>query len=61
MQMMVIEYLYAKYTDDDGLDDDVTRCWFNSDELKKPLSWVKFEHLRDKIAVVRKDLPRKGE
>jgi hypothetical protein len=29
--------------------------------LTKSLSCVKFEHFRDKIGVVRKDLPRKGE
>ena len=29
--------------------------------LTKPLSRVKFEHFRDKLGVVRKDLPRKGE
>ena len=32
-----------------------------ADVLTKPLSRVKFEHFRDKIGVVRKDLPRKGE
>jgi hypothetical protein len=31
------------------------------DVLTKPLSRVKFEHLRDKLGIVRKDLPRKGE
>jgi hypothetical protein len=29
--------------------------------LTKPLSRVKFEHFRDKLGIVRKDLPRKGE
>ena len=29
--------------------------------LTKPLSRVKFEYFRDKLGVVRKDLPRKGE
>ena len=29
--------------------------------LTKPLSRVKFEHFRDKLGVVRKDFPRKGE
>jgi hypothetical protein len=28
--------------------------------LTKPLSRVKFEHFRDKLGIVRKDLPRKG-
>ena len=31
------------------------------DVLTKPLSRVKFEHFRDKLGVVRKNLPRKGE
>ena len=31
------------------------------DVLTKPLSQVKFEHFRDKLGAVRKDLPRKGE
>ena len=77
MQMMVIPYFYTEYidndvfsihileiqmvidkysdtedVDDDGLDDDV---------LMKALSRVKFEHFRDKIGVVQKDLPQKGE
>jgi hypothetical protein len=29
--------------------------------LTKPLSRVKFEYFRDKLGVVLKDLPRKGE
>jgi hypothetical protein len=32
-----------------------------ADVLIKPLSPVKFEHFRDKLGIVRKDLPRKGE
>jgi hypothetical protein len=32
-----------------------------ADVLTKPLSRVKFEHFRDKLSIVRKDLPRKGE
>ena len=32
-----------------------------ADVLTKPLSWVKFKHFRDKLGVVWKDLPRKGE
>ena len=32
-----------------------------SDVLTKPLSRVKFEHFRDKLGMVRKDLPWKGE
>jgi hypothetical protein len=31
------------------------------DVLTKPLSRVKFEYFRDKLRIVRKDLPRKGE
>ena len=31
------------------------------DVLTKPLSHVKFEHFRDKLGVVQKDLPRKRE
>ena len=50
--MVIVQYSHTKDVDDDGLDDDV---------LTKPLSRVKFKHFRDKIGVVRKDLPRKGE
>ena len=32
-----------------------------ADVLTKPLSRVKVKHFRDKLGVVRKDLPRKGE
>jgi hypothetical protein len=32
-----------------------------ADVLTKPLSHVKFEHFQDKLGIVRKDLPRKGE
>jgi hypothetical protein len=32
-----------------------------ADVLTKPLSRVKFEYFRDKLGIVRKDLPRKGE
>jgi hypothetical protein len=32
-----------------------------ADVLTKPLSRVKFEHFRDKLGIVRKDLPRNGE
>jgi hypothetical protein len=31
------------------------------DVLTKPLYHVKFEYFRDKLGIVRKDLPRKGE
>ena len=77
MQMMVILYFYTEYrgddafsihileiqmvidlysdtedVDDDGLDDDVPM---------KPLPRVEFVHFQDKLGVVRKDLPWKGE
>ena len=52
IQMVIVRYSHTEYVDDDGLDDGV---------LMKPLSRVKFEHFRDKLGVVRKDLPRKGE
>ena len=32
-----------------------------ADVLTKPLSRVKFEYFRDKLGIVRKDLPRKRE
>jgi hypothetical protein len=32
-----------------------------ADVLTKPLSRVKFEHFRDKLGVVQKDFPQKGE
>jgi hypothetical protein len=32
-----------------------------ADMLTKPLSRVKFEYFRDKLGIVRKDPPRKGE
>jgi hypothetical protein len=35
--------------------------YVGTNELTKPLSRVKFEYFRDKLGVVRKDLPRKGE
>ena len=46
--MMIVQYSHTEDLDDDGLDDDV---------LMKPLPQVKFEHFRDKLGVVRKDLP----
>ena len=50
--MVIVQYSHTEDVDDDGLDDDV---------LTKPLSRVKFEHFRDKLGVVRKNLPQKGE
>ena len=52
IQMVIVQYSHTEDVDDDGLDDDV---------LTKPLSRVKFKHFRDKLGVVRKDLPQKGE
>ena len=52
IQMVIVQYPHTKDVDDDGLDDDV---------LTKPLSRVKFKHFQDKLGVVRKYLPRKGE
>ena len=50
--MVIVHYSHIKDVDEDGLDDDA---------LTNPLSWVKFEHFRDKLGVVQKDLPRMGE
>ena len=52
IQMVIVHYSHIEDGDDHGLVDDV---------LMKPMSQVKFEHFRDKLGVVRKDLPRKGE
>ena len=46
--MVIVQYPHTEDVDDDGLDDDV---------LTKPLSLATFEHFRDKLGVVRKDLP----
>ena len=45
--MVITEYSHTEYVDDNV--------------LMKSLSRVKFEHFRDKLGVVRKDLPRKGK
>ena len=50
--MVIFQYSHTEDVDVDGLDDDV---------LMNPLSRVKFEHFRDKLGEVRKNLPRKGE
>ena len=50
--MVIVRYSHTEDVDDDGLVVDV---------LTKPLSRVKFEHFRDKLGVVQKDLPRKGQ
>ena len=50
--MVIVQYSHTKDVDEYGLDDDA---------LTKPLSWVKFKHSRDKLGMVQKDLPQKGE
>ena len=50
--MVIFQYSHIEDVDKHGLDDYL---------LTKPLSQVKLEHFRDKIGVVWKDLPRKGE
>ena len=50
--MVIGQYSDTEDVDDDGLDDDVPT---------KPLPRVEFEHFRDKLGVVQKDLPRKTE
>ena len=52
IQMEIVQYSHTEDVDDDGLDVDV---------LTKPLSQVKLKHFWDKLGVVRKDLPWKGE
>ena len=52
IHMVIVQHSHTEDVDEDGLDDDA---------LTKPLSQVKFKHLRDKLGVVRKGLPRKGE
>ena len=49
--MVIDQYSDTEDVDDDGLNDDVPM---------KPLPRVEFEHFRDKLGVVQKDLPRKG-
>ena len=44
--MVIVQYSHTEDVDDDGLD-----------VLTKPLSRVKFENFRDKLGVVRKELP----
>ena len=52
IQMVIDQYSDIEDVDDDGLDDDV---------LTKALPRVEFEYFQDKLGVVQKDLPRKGE
>ena len=72
MQMMVIPYFYTEDIDDDALSIHILEIQMvivqyshtkdvDDDVLMKPLSRVKFEHFRDKLGVVWKNLPRKGE
>ena len=72
MQMMVIQYFYTEYRDDDAFSihnwdiQMIVQYSYTKDVdddglLMKPLFRVKFEHFRDKLGVVQKDLPRKGE
>ena len=62
---MVIPYFYTKYRDDDAFSisdtEDVDDDGLDDDVLTKPLPQVEFEHFQDKLGVVRKGLPRKGE
>ena len=58
-----IQYFYIWYILQKG---SINIQYVNTDEqvidvLAKPLSRLKFEYLCDKLGVVRKDLPRKGE
>ena len=47
--MVIFQYSHTEDVDEDG------------DALTKPLPWVKFEHFRDKLGMVQKDLSRKGK
>ena len=49
---MIVQYSHTEDVYDDGLVADV---------LTKSLSQVKFEHFRDKLGEVQKNLPQKGE
>ena len=72
MQMMMIPYFYTEYIDDGAFSIHILEIQMvivqyshtedvDDDVLTKPLPRVDFEHFRDKLGVVRKDLPRKGE
>ena len=69
--MMVIPYFYTEYRGDDAFTIHILEIQMvivqyphtkdvDDDVLTKPMSRVKFEHFRDKLGVVRKDLPQKG-
>ena len=47
-----IHMVIDQYSDTEDVDDDV---------LMKPLPQVEFKHFQNKLGVVRKGLPRKGE
>ena len=51
IHILEIQMVIVQYSHTEDVDDDV---------LTKPLPRVEFEHFRDKLGVVRKDLPRKG-
>ena len=70
--MMVIPYFYTEYIDDDAFSIHILEIQMVIDQYSdtedvdddvptKPLPRVEFEHFRDKLGVVRTDLPRKGE
>ena len=70
--MMVILYFYTEYRGDDVFSIHILEIQMvivqyphtkdvDDDVLTKPRSRVKFKHFRDKLGVVRKDFPRKGE
>ena len=72
MQMMMILYFYTEDIDDDAFSIHILEIQMvivqyshiedvDDDVLTKPLSRVKFEHFRDKLGVVQKNLPRKVE
>ena len=50
--MVIVQYSHIEDVDEDGLEDDA---------LTNPLSRVNFEHFQDKLGMVQKDLPPKGE
>ena len=57
-----IQYFYIRYMTQKGA---IKLQYVSSNEqvvdaLMKPLSRIKFEHFKDKLGVVRKDLPQKG-
>ena len=72
MQMMMIPYFYTEDINDDAFSIHILEIQMvivqyshtedvDDNVLMKSLSRVKFKHFQDKLGVVRKDLPRKGE